>query len=283
MQRRAAAIYFVFFLVVGAGAYAYIGVAEQTSQPQYDLDGTMVESNETVAIGETEYTLSAINREGGSHGSGGELVSELTWTNDSYVGTGSISHNSTTEYQNESYRVLVANETGVSEFTLEAQQNVSAILQADPAVENTTATRDGTEYVVYQNNDTIQPLAEYLPEPERRTVSEGETFPYEGNDATVANVTTSEVRLEWDSSEENTVELTEGGNVTLANGQQYFANYHGEESVSVVPGSQYSEYVQTNNELDSFQTRLNGLWGIAIISGLAALTVLSTAYLPVRG
>jgi hypothetical protein len=283
MQRRAAAIYFVFFLVVGAGAYAYIGVAEQTSQPQYDLEGPIVESNGTAEIDGTEYQLSGIQREGGSHGSGGELVSELTWTNESYVASEAISNNSTVDYQNDSYRVVIANESGVSEFTLRAEQNVSQILQNDPAVENTTADRDGTRYVVYRDNDTIQPLAEYLPEPETVTVSEGDTFPYDGNDATVVNVTTSEVVLEWDSSQENTVELTEGANITLANGQQYFANYHGHGEVEIVPASQYADYVQTNNERDSFQTRLNGLWGIAIISALAALTVLSTAYLPVRG
>jgi len=283
MQRRAAAIYFVFFLVVGAGAYAYIGVAEQTSQPQYDLEGPIVESNGTAEIGETEYALTAIEREGGSHGSGGELVSELTWTNESYVASETISNNSTVDYQNDSYRVVIANESDVSEFTLRAEQNVSQILQNDPAVENSTATRDGTSYVVYRANDSIQPLSEYLPEPETVTVSEGDTFPYDGNDATVATVNASGVHLEWDSSQDNSVELTEGANVTLANGEQYFANYHGHEEVEIVPASQYSDYVQTNNERDTFQTRINGLWGIAIISALAALTVLSTAYLPVRG
>lgn len=283
MQRRAAAIYFVFFLVVGAGAYAYIGVAEQTSQPQYDLEGPIVESNGTATIGETEYTLSAIEREGGEHGSGGELVSELSWTNESYVASETLANDSTVDYQNDSYRVVIANESDVSEFTLRAEQNVSQILQNDPAVENTTADRDGTRYVVYRANDSIQPLSEYLPEPETVTVSEGDTFPYDGNDATVATVNASGVHLEWDSSQDNSVELTEGANVTLANGEQYFANYHGHEEVEIVPASQYSDYVQTNNERDTFQTRINGLWGIAIISALAALTVLSTAYLPVRG
>ena len=283
MQRRAAAIYFVFFLVVGAGAYAYIGVAEQTSQPQYDLEGPIVESNGSATIGETEYQLSGIQREGGSHGSGGQLVSELSWTNESYVASETISNNSTVDYQNDSYRVLTANESGVSDFTLRAEQNVSQILQNDPAVENSTAARDGTEYVVFRDNDTIQPLADYLPEPETITISQGETFPYDGNDARITTVNASGVYLEWDSSKDNSVELTEGANVTLANGEQYFANYHGHGEVEIVPASQYSDYAQTNDERDSFQTRINGLWGIAIISVLAAITVLSTAYLPIRG
>jgi len=284
MQRRAAAIYFVFFLVVGAGAYAYIGVAEQTHQPQFEFsDTTTIENGSAATIGETQYQLSAITTSGGGGHGGGETVADLTWTNESALQTGAISNNSTTTYQNDSYRVLIANESGVSEFDLEAQQNVTAILRNDSAVENETADQDGTRYVVYRDNDTLQPLNEYLPEPETLTFSEGETFPYEGNDATIANVTTSEVRLEWTASSENSVELKEGQNVTLADGQQYFAHFHHHESVEVISADQYGEFARTNDERSTFHERLNGLWAIAIISGVAAVIMLGSAYLPVRG
>ena len=284
MQRRAAAIYFVFFLVVGAGAYAYIGVAEQTHQPQFELDGTTIESEGAGAIGGAQYNLSEITHtEGGGHGGGGALVSELSWTNESYRYTGAISNNSTTTIENDSYRVVVPNESGVSQFTLQAEQNVTAILRNDSAVENEPATQNGTRYVVYRENSTLRPLGEYLPEPETITFAEGETFPYEGNDATIANVTTSEVRFEWAASTENSVELQEGQNVTLANGQQYFAHFHHHESVEVIPVEQYGEFAQTNDERSTFNERLNGLWAIVIISGTAAVLMLGSAYLPVRG
>jgi len=287
MQRRAAAIYFVFFLVVGAGAYAYIGVAEQTHQPQFefnDATATTIQNESAATIDGTEYQLSAITTSGGGgHGGGGATVADLTWTNESALETGTLSNNSTTTYQNDSYRVLVANESGVSEFDLQAQQNVTAILRNDSAVENEPATQNGTRYVVYRENSTLRPLGEYLPEPETITFAEGETFPYEGNDATIANVTTSEVRFEWAASTENSVELQEGQNVTLANGQQYFAHFHHHESVEVIPVEQYGEFAQTNDERSTFNERLNGLWAIVIISGTAAVLMLGSAYLPVRG
>jgi len=289
MQRRAAAIYFVFFLVVGAGAYAYIGVAEQTHQPQFELDGTTIESEGAGAIGGAQYNLSEITHtEGGGHGGGGALVSELSWTNESYRYTGAISNNSTTTIENDSYRVVVPNESGVSQFTLQAEQNVTAILRDDPAVEDSVATQNGTSYVVYRDNDTLRPLSEYLPEPGTIEFAEGDTIPFESDDgtveATIYNVTSSEVQVEWIAPQENTVELSEGQNVTLANGQQYFAHYeHGGDSVQVVPADQYGQYATTNDEQHSFQQRLNGLWIVVIVSGTAAVMILSSAYLPIRG
>ena len=288
MQRRAAAIYFVFFLVVGAGAYAYIGVAEQTHQPQFELNGTTMGSESAGAIGGTQYDLSEITHTEGSHGSGGALVSELSWTNESYRYTGAISNNSTTTVENDSYRVIVPNESGVSQFTLQAEQNVTAILSDDPAVEDSVATQNGTRYAVYRDNDTLRPLSEYLPEPETVQFAEGDTIPYESDDgtvdATVYNVTTSEVQVEWIAPQDNTVELSEGQNVTLADGQQYFTHYgHGEDSVQLVPAQQYGQYVATNDQQHSFQQRLNGLWMIVIVSGTAAVMILSSAYLPIRG
>ncbi|PSP94222.1 hypothetical protein BRC91_06495 [Halobacteriales archaeon QS_4_62_28] len=240
MQRRAAAIYFVFFLVVGAGAYAYIGVAEQTHQPQYQLDGTTVESEGNATLDGKQYTLSEISHSEGGHGGGGALVSELSWTNESFLYTDTIENNSTVEIENESYQVAIANETDVSTFTL-------------------------------RQNDTTREFAE------------GDTIPYEGNDATITNVTAAEVQLEWTGAKEQSVELGEGQNVTLTNGQQYFAHYTGEEEVKLVPSNQYGDYAQTTDARHTFDERVNGLWGIVIVSFLSALTVLSTAYLPVRG
>lgn len=285
MQRRAAAIYFVFFLVVGVGAYAYIGVAEQTHQPTFEtLEGTGIDANGTATIDGTQYQLSGISHtEGGGHGGGGALVADLAWTNESAVQTASLEHEGAATYQNESYTVLIPNESDPSGFTLQAQQNVSAILSADPAVENSTATRDGTEYVVYRENDTIRPLAEYRPEPDTIEFSEGETFPYEGTETTIAAVSPDAVQLEWIDTSENTRELGEGQNVTLASGQQYFTHFEGEERALLVPASQYQTYDQITAARHTFQERLNGLWAISIISILGAITVLSTAYLPVRG
>ena len=60
-------------------------------------------------------------------------------------------------------------------FAFRETFNVTAVLLDDPAVNNQTATIDGVEYVRYTNGST-QPLEEYLPEPEMKNFSEGESF-----------------------------------------------------------------------------------------------------------
>jgi hypothetical protein len=90
--------------------------------------------------------------------------------------------------------------------------------------------------------------------------------------------------LAWTSdSGEQTVELSEGGNVTLANGETYFAHFPNETTVQVTSADQYGEYTATLSDQDYFKERMNGFWGISILSGMAAVLMLGMAYLPVRG
>lgn len=292
MQRRAAAIYFVFFLVVGAAAYAYIGVAQSSQQPAFNVDGPTLAGNESTTIDGTEYTAAEVGHEssggGGGHGGGGgegALVATLEWTNDSARQTATLENESTVTYQDTSYTVLVANGSDVSSFTLREELNVSAILANDDAVENSVATRNDTEYVVYRENDSLHPLSEYLPEPDTRQFSTGDSYQYEGNETTVAEVTSSGVTLEWTGPVANSEELQEGTNVTLANGEQYFAHFPDgqDEAVMLVSVDQYESYQATVSQRDYLGERVNGLWGIVIISGSAAFLILSMAYMPHRG
>lgn len=288
MQRRAAAIYFAFFLVVGAAAYAYIGVAQQSHQPQYDLDGADLEANGSVTIDGTQYATTELGHAssgGGGHGGGGggALVATIQWTNESAVQSATLDNGSSTTLDGTSYTVAVANGTNVSSFALHEEQNVTAILADDPDVKNSLATQNDTQYVVYRSNNSLAPAAEYLPAPETREFATGDTYPYEGNQTTVAEVTTDGVTLEWTAPSSRTAELQEGTNVTLANGQQYFAHFPNEETLQIVPSDQYVDYEQTNAERTYFNERISGLWGIVIISGLAAFIVLSAAYMPTRG
>lgn len=289
MQRRAAAIYFAFFLVVGAAAYAYIGVAQTSQQPDFSLEGPTLSAEESTTIDGTEYTVTELGHAGGGGGGhggggGGELVATLEWTNDSVRKSATLENGSSTTLDGTDYTVHVANESDVSTFTLREELNVSAILQNDPAVENTTATYNDTEQVVYRENGTIRPLSEYLPEPGTREFSVGDSYQYEDTETTVAEVTPAGVTLEWTASESQSAELQEGANVTLASGQQYFAHFSDdEEHVSLVSVDQYGDYAHTEQARSYFQERLNGLWGIVIISGFAAFLVLSAAYLPNRG
>lgn len=77
MQRRVAAIYLVFFIVMGASAYSVIAVAEQ---PAVDIPGQEYENGSTFTAGGTEYTVqvSVEESEGGEGGHGGGGGSSVT-------------------------------------------------------------------------------------------------------------------------------------------------------------------------------------------------------------
>ncbi len=286
MQRRAAAAYFAFFLVVSVAAYAYIGVAE-SQRPEVALEGDELSNDSTFTIDETTYTVSNIHHSGGGGGhggGGGEMVADLSWTNDSSRYTATLDNGSTTTVDDTTY--VVTTDGNTSTMTLTEEQNVTALLRADSAVDNTTATQDGTEYVVYRSNDTQRPLEEWLPDPETRQYSTGDSFTYAGDggpqETTVTSVTDDGATVEWIAPRDRSVELTEGGNVTLADGE-YFAHFPDDETVKVVSVDQYGAYQATLNDQAYFHERKNGLWGISILSGIAATLMLGMAYLPVRG
>ena len=288
MQRRAAAAYFVFFLVVSVAAYAYIGVAE-SQRPEVTLDAeTELTNDSTFTAGETTYTASNIHMSGGGGGGhgggGGSMVADLSWTNQSNRYTATLENGSTTTYQNDSYLILTDNESGT--VTLREAFNVTQLLSEDSAVEDTLATQNGTDYVVYRNNSTLRPLAEWLPEPDTAEFQTGDTYPYSTDSGTqqttVATVESGTATLEWIAPEDRSVELSEGGNVTLDDGR-YFAHFPDQSTVQLVPIDQYDDYEEELARQDYFHERKNGLWGISILSGIGAVLVLGMAYLPVRG
>ena len=81
MQRRAVAIYLVFFAVLAAGAY---GLIQTTSAPSVAVDGPTQKDGDRVTFGDRTYDLSVEN------GSG-----ELSWTNESAVFEATIENGST--------------------------------------------------------------------------------------------------------------------------------------------------------------------------------------------
>ncbi|WP_424017444.1 hypothetical protein ACOZ4N_16440 [Halorientalis pallida] len=272
MQRRAAAIYFVLFLAIGAGSFGYITVVD-AQRPEIDVQGQELGDGDTLRIGDRIYIASV------SEGSG-----ELAWTNQSAQATASLEHNATTTYNNQSWTVVIENRTGVSEFDLREEFNVSGILASDSAVENETVTVDGEEQVVYRENQTLEPLDEYLPAPETRTFAVGDEYEYVAEEdgqvnATVTNVTTSAAELTWTSPQENTISLSEGGNLTLG-GTQYVAHFP--DNSTVILSENVDGYLEDVERQEYFTERKNGLWGIVYVSLGAAIILLGAAYLPVK-
>lgn len=280
MQRRAAAIYCAFFVVMAVGAYSVIALADQ---PAVDVDGPTYENNTNFSVGGQEYHVTGLGSGGGGGGeAGGSAASgSLVWTNQSAQFQTELSNNSTVEFRNGQYRVFIANESNVNEFTLTEEFNVSQMLQNDSAVYNETVTIEGERRVVYRENGSTQPLPDYLPAPEEESYSEGDRVQYQGNGTTVDNVTSERALLVWTGSKTNEESLEEGMNITLADGNQYVVHFTNPQEVQL--SSDVAGYQNELRAQGTFGERKNGLWMVIYISSLAAILIISLAYLPVRG
>ncbi|MFB6280962.1 MAG: hypothetical protein ABEH40_02970 [Haloferacaceae archaeon] len=287
MQRRAAAIYAVVFVLIGTASYTLIATAERPhvslESPEHELS-----QGDTARIDGRTYTVSSITAEssggGGGHGGGGGGVTragELTWTNQSARYTRSWEGGATVTLDGEEYVVRIPNASDPASFALERAQNRTAILRADPAADNETVTRDGEEFVVVTENGTsrLVPAEEYFPAPERTRYREGDEVQYRGNATTVASVTDASVTLAWTAPRTNAVELTNEANVTLG-GQQYFVYFP--DNSTVLLESDYSAYARDVAEIDRFTEHRNGLWGVTTLSGAAAVLLVGMAFLPSR-
>ena len=181
------------------------------------------------------------------------------------------------------FEVQTENVTDPTEATFTEQRDIEALVQRDPALYNETIVQDGVQKVTYRANDTNVAVDEYFPPLERHTIAEGETLTYQGNETTVREITGEGVTVGRFGPAQLEADLSEGGNVTLANDEQYFAHFPSSNSVALVPSEQYPGYAETVAERDYFNERLAGLWGIVIVAGLAALLLVSMAYMPIRG
>jgi len=356
MQRRAAAAYFVLFMVISAGAYAYLGMAER---PTIDVPGETHAVDDQITVGDRTYTVDSIDNGSGS----------LTWSKSDAKYTATLANNSTVSWQavswegqrvdsttlaNESivefddsehqilmnvsadpptmrlvntsnrsmvstverggtvtvtvdgqpipdatltevsadeatlswgseYLVVIPNVTDPTSANIVEQQNVTRQLVLDTEVENSLGTNaDGSQFVQYRNGSTAL-LSEYLPEPETEAIEEGGTLQFEGNETTVGNITTDEVPLEWRGPKTFTVDISEGGTVDL-NNETFLAHFPSDSTVKILENTteNYEAYQADQDRISEYNERKAGLWAVVIISLLAGLILLATAYLPVR-
>jgi hypothetical protein len=291
MQRRAAAIFAAFFLLVGAGSYTLIATAQQP-HVEFDDPAYELKQNDTVEAGGEQYNVSEISAstggEGGGHGGGGggEITrsATITYANESARYTATWENNSTVVLgeENTTYRVDIENGTDVSSFVLREQINESRILANDPRADNQTITRNGSRYVVLEDesgNATLVPANEYFPEPNTREFQVGQTFRNQSNQTTIANVTNSSAKLVWTAPRTNSIEVASHENVTLGD-QKYLAHFPNNSTLQL---TQDFEGLQAQNErIDQFTLNKNGLWGVFIVSVAGAIFVLMLAFLPSR-
>ncbi|MFB6169942.1 MAG: hypothetical protein ABEJ06_02235 [Haloarculaceae archaeon] len=178
MQRRVAAIYLVFFVVMGASAYSVIAVAQQ---PTIDLQGQTLAQGDTITVNGEEYTVTKLGEQGGGgggHGGGGDatLVGTLSRTNESARFTAELQNGSVLSPLNSSWPGKAA------EFT-------ATIEDGD------TLTYNGTEVTANVSSGNLT----LVNDAGNTTASfgVGDSFRYQGNTTTITEVTDSAATLVW--------------------------------------------------------------------------------------
>ena len=145
-----------------------------------------------------------------------------------------------------------------------------------------TTTVDGTDYVVLPNR-TLVPVNDYRDRAygpaETRTLAAGDTFDYRGNATTVATVTDGAATLEWTAPAARSEEVSEGDTVDLA-GDTYVAHFSNPRTL--VLDSDLEAYEAELAVQDTYDERINGLWGVSLLSTIAVVLLLGLSYLPSR-
>ena len=275
MQRRVATVYVVLFLVVAAGAYSLIGAAQQ---PGIDVQGQTYSQGGDVTVNDRTYNVSSV----------GDGEGTLTWTNESAQYSTTWENNSTVQFQNnDTYRVLIPNTSDPGQVNLRQEFNLS---------ENTsTVQQDGQTYVVRNDSDgnkSLVPVDEYkrqqFGEPDTRQFSEGDALQFDGNQTTISNVTADAATLTWTAPRTNQVSLSEGGQVDLGpenNNRTFVALFQnrtvqGENETVLQLSPQTDAYQQQVEDVNHFNERIAGLWGVTILSVLTAILLVGLAFLP---
>ncbi|SIQ66357.1 hypothetical protein SAMN05421858_0005 [Haladaptatus litoreus] len=273
MQRRAAGVYVTVFLVIAAGAYSLIGVAQEPTVSVENPDQTLSNQGQKFNVDGRQYNVTSL-----SDGS-----AEVAWTNQSATYSAELGNNTTVEQDNTTFRLLIPNQSNPSQATLTEVQNLSEDTQ--------TVNQGNVTYVVVNqsSNDTanksLVPVDEYkqqqFGEPETQTLRQGNNFQYQNNSTTIANISAESVLLQWEAPKTTTTSLSSGETAELGpNNQTYVA--HGQDG-SVVLSSNVDAYNSQNAEIGEFNERIAGLWGVSILSFLAALLLAMFAFLPFKG
>lgn len=266
MQRRAAAIYAAFFVLLAAGAYGTIGVAQEPTvgiqNPEYSLT-----TGDTVTIGGTEYQVDEVNDD----------RANLVWVEDGIEFTETWGNGSTVTLDGTEFTLRIDTSRDSPEAVLTEVQELD---------ENVTTTEvDDEVFVVVQDNgeQRLVPRDEYIRQvqgpPEMRSFDEGDRVDYQGERTVISQVTNESVTLTWTGSQENTVRVQHAG-VTTLGGQDFIA--HISDGSTIELSRDIKRYRTQEATLEKFHERINGLWGVSIISSLAAMLLLGLAYLPSR-
>jgi hypothetical protein len=281
MQRRAAAAYIAFFLVIAAGSYAFIATADAPDVTISGDDVREIQEGDTVSVNDRTYSVaevSAKTEEGGDHGGGGGLAYTIRfeWTNESARYTESWAANSTVEFDGQTRRVLVENGTDEFDLRWEPTERFAPAWSDGVMYIDSDLERGGrqdvavTSYIANSSNESIQTIG----------YAEGDSFERNGNETTFASVSNSTVVLEWTAPRTNELSAANDQNITL-NGEPHVVHFESNDTVRLGQSAAAREQLQeAKRTQDRFKERINGVWGITLGSGTALVLLVALAFLP---
>lgn len=268
MQRRAATVYGAFFLVLALGSYGMIAAASAPTISVQDPDfrGT---NDSQFTVGGVAHHVTVNNQ---------TPSATIRWTDPAadYVETWEDGQEVT--FQGTAYRVAIPNESDPTTLQLTEVRTLPEDVQ--------TTTVNGTEYVVVERDAGTRELVtteEYLDDTqgpaETRELVEGRTYDNAGNRTTLETVTNSSATLTWTAPRAHSEQVSEGETVELS-GETFVAHFPTPDRL--VLDRDVEAYEAQLAVIDTYHERINGLWGVSILSGLTVVTLFGLSYLPSR-
>jgi len=270
MQRRAAGVYIAIFLVISAGAYSLVGMAKEPTVSVNNPDQTLSQQGQKFAVDGRQYNVTSLS--GGS--------AEVAWTQQAATYSAELANNSTVKQDNTTFQVLVPNKSKPKKATLREVQNLT---------NDTQTVKQGNETYVVTNgsdgNKSLVPVDEYkrqqFGEPETKTLRVGNSFQYSNNSTTVKNITAEAVMLQWKAPKTTTTSLESGSTAELGPNNKTFVTHA--DGKKVLLSSDVKAYNEQEESIAHFHERIAGLWGVSILSLIAAALIGMLAYLPFKG
>jgi len=276
MQRRAVAVYVALFVLIGVASYTLMVTAEQpqvaVENPNFQLssgDGFTVDGQSYTAA-----TVEEVTEEGGHGSTSTHREATLEWTVANVENTDDWAVGDTITVDEREWNVV---STSASSVTVEEAIDRTAILEADPAADNTTYSGDNGEFVLV--DDERVPVSEYF-DPATVTFTEGETVPYDGQQATIDTVTNESITVSWTADESNSQTLKTGDTITLADNTTYTAYFTGPNTVELTDNAE--GYQAAVSEQETFSQRVTGLRWVTFTAGFIAMLLIAFAFLPSR-
>lgn len=270
MQRRAAGVYIAIFLVISAGAYSLVGMAKEPAVSIDNPDKTLTKQGQTFTVDGRQYNVTSLS--GGS--------AKVAWTQQSATYSAELANNSTIKRSGTTFQVLIPNKSKPQKATLREVQNLTNDTQ--------TVKQGGKTYVVTNGsngNKSLVPVDEYkrqqFGKPQTKTLRKGDTFQYSNNSTTVKNISAEAVTLQWKAPKTTETSLKSGSRADLGpNNKTFVAQSQGKK---VLLSSDVKAYNEQEEAVTHFHERIAGLWGVSILSFIAAALIGMLAYLPFKG